>query len=231
MQETTNPDGMVSVMIMGKRYQVPASATIINAFEYAGYLLKRGVGCREGYCGACAAVYRLPGDYKLHTGLACQTVVADGMLIAQFPFVPTSKPAYDITTLEPSLAVFKRLYPEVFRCLACNTCTKACPQDINVMDYINAVERADFAAAADISYDCIRCGLCALRCPAEIGQFNVALLAQRLFARYVAPRPENLINRVAQVESGEFVAPIEELKSLDTEQLRERYYARDIEEG
>jgi hypothetical protein len=49
----------VPIFIMGKRYEVPASLTIQKAFEYAGYQLIRGCGCRGGICGACGTVYRL----------------------------------------------------------------------------------------------------------------------------------------------------------------------------
>jgi ferredoxin len=51
---------MVTVYIMGQAYQVPAGLTILKAMEYAGFRLVRGVGCRGGFCGACATVYRLP---------------------------------------------------------------------------------------------------------------------------------------------------------------------------
>ena len=49
---------MVNVFLMGKKYEVPASSTIMGAWEYAGYQLKRGCGCRNGFCGACATLYR-----------------------------------------------------------------------------------------------------------------------------------------------------------------------------
>ena len=53
---------MVNVFLMGKKYEVPASSTIMGAWEYAGYQLKRGCGCRNGFCGACATLYRVAGD-------------------------------------------------------------------------------------------------------------------------------------------------------------------------
>ena len=40
---------MVNIYLYGKKYEVPASLTIMNAMEYAGYQLVRGVGCRCGF--------------------------------------------------------------------------------------------------------------------------------------------------------------------------------------
>jgi len=219
---------MVKVYIMGEAYEVPEGSTILSATEYAGFQIKRGVGCREGFCGACATVYREKGDYKLKGGLACQTVVTDGMTIAQIPSVPAEKPVYDITQLEANENTFKELFPTVFRCVACNTCTKACPQDIKVMDYVQALKRGDIARAADISFDCIRCGLCALRCPAEIVQYNAAILARRLYARYLAPKSPEVDIRIEEIEAGKFVPEIDELKKTDRVELGEKYYKREI---
>ena len=39
---------MVNVFLFGKKYEVPASLTIMEAMEYAGYQLVRGCGCRNG---------------------------------------------------------------------------------------------------------------------------------------------------------------------------------------
>jgi len=222
---------MVNIYLVGKKYQVPAGSTIMGAMEYAGFQLKRGVGCREGFCGACAAVYRLPKDYKIHADLACQTVVEEGMYIAQIPFVPTVKPIYNLDEVTPSVGTFQQLYPEVFRCVSCNTCTKSCPQDINVMEYINCVEQGNMERAAELSYDCIRCGLCALRCPAEIGQFNVANLAQRLYAKYLVPRTGQVKKRVEEIVYGKFNDEMQKMKTLSFEELKKKYYERDIEPG
>jgi len=224
----SDPREMVTVFIMGEAYEVPAGSTIIMAMEYAGFQLKKGVGCREGFCGACATVYRLKGDYKLRGGLACQTVVSDGMTLAQIPFVPAEKPLYDIQNLTPDINAIKVLFPTVFRCMACNTCTKACPQEIKVMDYIQALKRGDIAKAADLSFDCIRCGLCALRCPAEIVQYNAATLAQRLYGRYLAKRSPELEDRIAEIKAGKYQAELDELSSLKKEDLSQRYYKREI---
>ena len=52
---------MVNIFLFGKQYQVPDDLTIMRAMEYAGYQLVRGCGCRNGFCGACATVYRIKG--------------------------------------------------------------------------------------------------------------------------------------------------------------------------
>ena len=104
---------MVNIYIMGKKYQVPDSLTIMNAMEYAGYQLKRGCGCRAGFCGACATVYRIAGDYELKVGLACQTKVEDEMYLAQIPFFPAQKGKYRIEELEPTANQIAQFYPEI----------------------------------------------------------------------------------------------------------------------
>jgi hypothetical protein len=73
---------------MGKRYEVPESLTIQKAFEYAGYQLIRGCGCRGGICGACGTVYRFPDSHKIEVGLACQTVVQPNMYLTSNEALP-----------------------------------------------------------------------------------------------------------------------------------------------
>ncbi len=220
---------MATVFIMGKAHEVPAEATIMGAIEYAGYQIKRGAGCREGFCGACATVYRMPGDYKIYTGLACTTLVEDGMWLSQLPAIPAQKPVYDIEKLEPNVATFQRLYPEVFRCVSCNSCSKACPQDLEVMDYINAAMRGDIEAVMDLSFDCLSCGLCAIRCPAEIVQYNVGVLARRLFGKYLAKESKQLKQRIKEVKEHKFDKGYQEFMKMKKEELKNKYYERDLE--
>jgi len=223
------PKELVTVYIMGKAYKVPAEATIMGAIEFAGYKIKRGAGCREGFCGACATVFRLPGDYKIYTGLACTTLVQDGMFLAQLPFIPAEKPTYDINSVNPDVTAFQKFYPEIFRCVACNTCTKACPQDLQVMDYIQAAIRGDIEQVMDLAYDCLSCGLCAIRCPAEIVQFNVGILGRRLYGKYLAQRSPELDARIKEIEKGVYNKEYKELMSMSHEKLKRKYYERDIE--
>ena len=220
---------LIPVYIMGKRYEVPSDLTIMTAMEYAGYQLKRGVGCREGFCGACVTVYRSPNDYKLKAGLACQTVVEPEMYVAQIPFTPANKAIYDINGLQPSISTIQSIYPELMRCLSCNSCTKVCPQNIEVMDYVQAAVRGDVAELADLSFDCIMCGICAMRCPAEIVQYNVALLGRRLYGKYLSKKGPYLEKRVEEIKQGRYEEGIKKLMRADKATLSKRYYERDIE--
>ena len=61
---------MVTLYILGKRCTVPDDLTIMRAMEYAGFRLVRGCGCRSGFCGACAVVYRIQGETKLYSALS-----------------------------------------------------------------------------------------------------------------------------------------------------------------
>jgi len=94
-------DEMVTLFVMGKKYRVPGSLTIMKAMEYTGHQFRRGAGCRGGFCGACATLYRKKGSYKLEGALACQKIVEDGMYIAQIPFSPTEKKTYKLEELKP----------------------------------------------------------------------------------------------------------------------------------
>jgi len=220
---------MTEIFIYNQRYEIPEGLTILKAFEWAGYHLTRGVGCRGGFCGACGTVYRLAGDYRLHFALACQTVVEAGMVLGPIAFFPAPRPVYDLDSLSPQGATLLELYPEIIRCYGCNTCTKACPQEIDVLSYMSAALRGDIAALADISFDCIMCGLCVARCPAELVPPNIAVLGRRLYGKFLAPPAGHVRQRVNEIQSGTFQADLAELKALSQAELKARYAARQIE--
>jgi ferredoxin len=227
--EAEDIEHWVTIHIMGRAYTVPADLTILTAMEYAGYRFVRGVGCRQGFCGACSTVYRKEGEYKLQTGMACQTRVEDGMYLVQIPFAPAIKPAYDIAAEDFNATVFIKYYPEVARCVSCNTCTKSCPQDLEVMDYVQAAIKGDFESLAEGSFDCIQCGLCAIRCPAEIVQYNVAQLGRRMYGRYGRAVPEHLTRRLKEVKAGKFNEEMDQLMAAPIEQIEKLYAARERE--
>lgn len=229
MSKSDVEEGKVRVYIMGREYQVPLGLTIMKAMEYAGYRFIRGAGCRGGFCGSCATVYRIEGDYKLRVALACQKTVEDGMYLTQLPFTPANKPVYDVEKLSPSVNVLLEYYPEIAKCVSCNTCTKACPQDLEVMDYVQAALRGDLEEVSRLSFDCIGCGLCAMRCPTSIVPYNVAQLARRLHGKYVMPRAKHVDDRVKEVEEGKFDEEMKNLMEASLDVLKERYTKRDIE--
>lgn len=220
---------MIELFILGQRYEVPEGLTILKAFEWSGFRLTRGVGCRGGFCGACGTVYRLNSDYRLHYALACQTVAQSGMVLGQIPFFPAQRPAYRLEELQPQGETILDLYPEILRCFGCNTCTKSCPQGLDVLGYMSAALRGDLQALADLSFDCIMCGLCVARCPAELVPPNVALLGRRLYGKYLAPQAEHVLRRVQEISLGAFSSEISELKALPLAELKARYNARVIE--
>jgi heterodisulfide reductase subunit C len=226
---TENSKKMVTIYVMGKKHTVPADLTIMKAMEYAGHQFKRGAGCRGGFCGACATIYRKIGSYKLQGALACQKMVEDGMYIAQIPFSPAEKKSYKIDDLKPDANTFLEQYPEIARCLACNTCTKACPQDLQVMDFVQAALRGDITTAAKLSFDCLSCGLCAVRCPAEIVPYNIGQLARRMYSKYIVGPTEHVEQRVKEIEEGKFDEEIDKLKTLDKTSLKKLYDTRDME--
>ncbi len=221
---------MVNVFIMGKQYQVPDSLTIMGAMEYAGYQLVRGCGCRAGFCGACATIYRIKGDRELRVCLACQTKVENNMYVATLPFFPLVKQVYDIEKVKPTDQIMMQLYPEIYNCFGCNACTKGCPQGLNVMQYIAYAQRGEYEKCAEASFDCVGCGICSSRCPAQITHSQVGLLARRLTGKYLSPRSEHLINRVAEIERGDYTALLEQLMQKPVEELQELYNHREIEE-
>jgi succinate dehydrogenase/fumarate reductase-like Fe-S protein len=220
---------VVPIFIMGKRYLVPASLTIQKALEYAGYQLVRGVGCRGGICGACGTVYRVPANHTIKVGLACQTVVEHDMRIAVLPFFPANRTVYKIQDVRPKPDIFAQFYPEIMRCMGCNTCTKSCPMDINTMEYISAAIRGDIEKAAELSFDCVMCGLCTARCPGELGQYNIGILARRIYGCYIAPKANHVREMVGRVAEGRYEEDLRSLMSTPMEELKATYTRREVE--
>ena len=220
---------MVNVFLFGKRYQVPESLTIMKAMEYAGYQLVRGCGCRNGFCGACATIYRIKGQQELKTCLACQQQVEEGMYVATLPFFPLVKQVYDINQIKPTEQIMMQLYPEIYSCIGCNACTKSCTQELNVMQYIAYAQRGEYEKCAEESFDCVMCGVCSSRCPAGISHPQVALLTRRLTGKYLAPATEHLINRVAEIDRGDCKAALEAIMNTPLEEQKNLYNHREIE--
>ena len=225
-------DNMLNVYLFGKKYEVPAGLTIMTAMEYAGYKLVRGCGCRNGFCGACATIYRIKGEVELHGCLACQTEVQEGMYVATLPFFPLEKRVYNIEEIKPDQQIMMQLYPEIYSCIGCNACTKACTQELNVMQYIAYAQRGEYEKCAEESFDCVMCGVCSSRCPAGISHPQVAMLARRLNGKYIAPECGHLNDRVNEINEGIFNDKMAELMSkavTNVDELKDMYNHREIE--
>ena len=225
-------ENMLNVYLFGKKYEVPAGLTIMTAMEYAGYELVRGCGCRNGFCGACATIYRIKGEVELHGCLACQTEVQEGMYVATLPFFPLEKRVYSIEEIKPDQQIMMQLYPEIYSCIGCNACTKACTQELNVMQYIAYAQRGEYEKCAEESFDCVMCGVCSSRCPAGISHPQVAMLARRLNGKYIAPECGHLNDRVNEINEGIFNDKMAELMSkavTNVDELKDMYNHREIE--
>ena len=220
---------LVDVFFFGKKYSVPENLTIMTAMEYAGYKLVRGCGCRNGFCGACATIYRIKGDNELKACLACQTKVEEGMYVATLPFFPLEKKLYDINNIKPTEQVMMQLYPEIYSCIGCNACTKACTQELNVMQYIAYAQLGEFEKCAEESFDCVMCGVCSSRCPAGISHPQVAELARRINGKYLQPQTQHLIDRVNEINEGKCEELIQSIMNKPLDEIKELYNTRDFE--
>ena len=201
---------MVTVYLLGKKYSVPATLTIMDAMEYAGFKLVRGCGCRSGFCGACAVIYRLKGSTELKVVLSCQTKVEEGMCVGKIDSFPINKRTFNIEEIKASDNIVGQLYPEIFSCIGCNAC-------------------GEYEKAAHASFDCVGCNICASRCPAQISHSAVGLLCRRLTGKYITPKCEHLAKRVAEIENGDYVTLLEKLKNMPLDEIKDLYNKREIE--
>ena len=228
-QTETKPTAkLIDIYLMGKKYKVPEGLTIMTAMEYCGYRLIRGVGCRSAFCGACGTVYNFKGDPALRFALACQKLIEPDMCLTQIPFFPASKPSYDIDKMEPTGEQLLKIYPDFIKCFGCNTCTKACPQDIDVIGYMSAAIRGNLKEVTEKSFDCLMCGLCAARCAQGLVPYNIALLSRRLYAKHLTKLPEHTTKRIAEINAGKYDAEIHEMQKMNVEQLTKKYNERKI---
>ena len=167
---------MLKITLLGNEYEVPEGITVSDAFEYAGIKSFHGKGCKSGFCGACAVLYRTPGDSMVKACLACQTKVQEGMCIATIPGLKTENSVYahvkDGTLLS--------LYPEINSCIGCGTCTRLCPKGIDAKKLVEYAREGRNDLVAKEAVSCVMCGICAEKCPRGIKPYSVGMYAGRI---------------------------------------------------
>ena len=212
---------MVTVEIMGKECRVPEGLTMLQAMWYTGHEVVRGAGCLGGVCGACGTTYRVRDDVRLKTALACQTQIEDGMSYSlTFAYYPNRKVPYQLEEIkDPKQDLFK-FYPEVAMCRNCNACTEACPQGIDVRDGVWRAVFGEFKKVSEMFMDCVMCGHCIPVCIADIAPNHVAVYASRVEGALFNPLPENLGNRLRDIETGQFDEKWKEIVDLSEEKLK-----------
>jgi hypothetical protein len=73
------------------------------------------------------------------------------------------------------------------------------------------------------------CGLCSARCPAEEAQYNVGILARRLYGRHIASRAKHVKESVENVKKKKYDKGLKALKKMDLKSLQKAYNEREIE--
>ena len=217
--QTSTPT--VTVEISGKKYRVPAGITVVQAMWHAGHELVRGIGCLGGVCGACGIVYRTQDSYELKNGMGCNTLVEEGMSFSMIPNYPASRAHYKMETLQDPKEELATYYPEAARCVNCNACNKVCPQEIDVRTSVWAAVFGDFQEVADLTINCNMCGLCTSRCVADMAPNLIALYARRTLGAHYHEKPEVIIQRVREIQEGQFESEFKDILSADEHKLKE----------
>jgi len=150
-------------------------------------------------------------------------VAEDGMDIQQLVYFPATHKGVGISELKPKLSDLLSIHPELPKCLGCYTCTKSCPQEIQVGEAMAAVLRDEWKLAYEISFECIMCGMCTSRCPAELSPHQILMVVRRLYGRDTIPTPDYLNSRLEEIRDGVFAKELGELRTMDSEAIRARF--------
>ncbi len=222
-------NNMVNVYFFGKKYSVTCRTYNYDCYGICRLYIKKRMRLQTRILRSLRNNLQNQRENELKTCLACQTQVQEGMYVASIPFFPTDKRLYNIEDLKPNQQVMMELYPEIYSCIGCNACTKACTQDLNVMQYIAYAQRGELEKCAEESFDCVSCGCCSVRCPAGISHPMVGLLARRLTGKYIAPKSEHLEKRVEEIHEGKYDDLIEQIMQKPITDMQELYNNREIE--
>jgi heterodisulfide reductase subunit C len=150
-------------------------------------------------------------------------VVEPDIYILQLPFFPANKALYEINMVIPDDLNIIKLYPELLRCMGCNTCTNSCPMELEVMNYISATIAGDYEKVVELSMECVACGLCAARCPAELTPFNIALLIRRMVGKHLIQPSPQLAKRLEEIQAGKYEKELKELRNTAQGEIEKKY--------
>lgn len=150
---------------------------------------------------------------------AC-SLKASSMHMHSFPFV---KALYDVDDLKVEANQIKELYPEIEKCIGCNTCTTVCPQDLQVMEYVTAALKGDYEKVAGHSLGCIMCTICGTQCPGELVPFYIALLCRRIYGAHMTTKDNFLPKRLDDIENNVFEKELNELMVMEEDSFEELY--------
>ena len=196
----------VSINFMGKVYEVSKDLSLMEALMEIGWESVKGLGCMGGACGACAALYRLAGETHVRAGLACRTPATDGISFSFAGYYHSPKPTYEVSEIsDPKQALFD-FFPEITTCRNCEMCLQACPQGIDPMKGMWYATFGDFETVAEMFKGCVQCGLCARVCSVGIRPYLVAVYVSRVQGARLSDPPPDLLNRMAQIDSGSYQA-------------------------
>ena len=218
---------MITVEIFGKTYLVPADMTVAAAIEYAG---RKPIGrCGNGVCGSCLVAYRLRYDGRTRYCLACRQKAEDGMTIISSPFYRFAKNEYKLDEISSLRNAVGDIYPEIYSCVGCDLCTKACPQGINVKKYVEYARNGEYEKCLEESFSCVTCGACKTVCPKKIRQPEAALLSRRICGKYFSPKSESLEKAILKVKNGEAERELETLTQRPLAEIKRLYETRETE--
>ncbi len=206
---------MIQIHVDGRPLQVPEGVTVVQALWHAGHELIRGIGCLGGVCGACTFNYKKEGELGPKSGLACQTLVSQGMSFSMPASIPQSRPSYSLNGQEDLQTAFFNTFPTSRRCVRCSACTMVCPQKIDVQGGVVRSLTGKFPEISEMFYNCIMCGLCEAVCDVSIQPNLIGLYARRLTGVRLLSIPGNLTSRVQEVESGHYEPIWKELSQKD----------------
>ena len=97
------------------------------------------------------------------------------------------------------------------------------------MEFMSAAIRGDYEKVYEGSFDCLMCGLCAARCPQGLRPFVVAIAARRLRGAHLAPKSQHNLDRICEIQEGNFDGEMDELMTMSKDELRKLYAEREIE--